>query len=92
MFLFLGVLLATIIAYVLRFHYEFLHAFYLSLKMTGPPAYPLIGNGLLFMNKSSAGINVEFNDNGSAVSFADHKSYPSFLVSISSTQRTSIKS
>lgn len=57
MLLFLGVLLATIIVYLLRFHYEFVHAFYLSLKITGPPAYPIIGNGLLFINNSSAGMN-----------------------------------
>lgn len=56
MFIFLGVLLATIIAYILWFHYEFVHAFYLSLKITGPPALPIIGNGLLFLNNSSAGM------------------------------------
>lgn len=55
MFLFLGVLLATVIAYILRFHYEIVHAFYLSLKIDGPSALPIIGNGLLFLNNSSAG-------------------------------------
>lgn len=57
MLLFLSVLLATIVAYILRFHYELLRAFYLSLKMTGPPALPIIGNGLLFINNSSAGMH-----------------------------------
>lgn len=57
MFLFLGVLLATVIAYILRFHYEIVHAFYLSLKIDGPSALPIIGNGLLFLNNSSAGKN-----------------------------------
>lgn len=57
MFLFLGVILATIILYLFRFHYEFVYAFYLSLKMSGPPALPIIGNGLLFINNSSAGTN-----------------------------------
>lgn len=56
MFLFLGVFLVTIIVYILRFHYEIVHAFYLSLKIDGPPALPIIGNGLLFLNNSSAGI------------------------------------
>lgn len=55
MFLFLGVLLATIIAYFLRFHYEIVHGFILSLKIDGPPAWPIIGNGLLFLNNSSSG-------------------------------------
>ena len=57
MFVFLSVLLATIVVYFLRFHYEFARAFYMSLKITGPPALPLIGNGLLFINNSSAGMN-----------------------------------
>lgn len=55
MFLFLGVFLVTIIVYFLRFHYEIVHAFYLSWKIDGPPALPIIGNGLLFLNNSSAG-------------------------------------
>lgn len=55
MFLFLGVLLATVVAYILRFHYSIVHAFYLSLKIDGPPALPIIGNGLLFLNNTSAG-------------------------------------
>lgn len=57
MFLFLGVLLATIVVYLLRFHYEFVYAFYISLKITGPPALPIIGNGLLFINNNSAGMD-----------------------------------
>lgn len=55
MFLFLSVLLATIVAYLLRFHYDIFHALYLSFKINGPPALPIIGNGLLFLNNSSAG-------------------------------------
>lgn len=57
MFLFLSVLLAAIVTYLLRFHYELIRAFYFSLKMEGPPALPLIGNGLLFINNDSAGMN-----------------------------------
>lgn len=57
MFVFLSVLLVTIVAYLFRFHYEYGRAFYLSLKMNGPPALPIIGNGLLFINNDSAGMN-----------------------------------
>lgn len=56
MLLFLGVFLVTTLVYILRFHYELVHAFYLSLKISGPPALPIIGNGLLFLNNTSAGI------------------------------------
>lgn len=55
MFTFLGILLATIIVYIIRFHYEFIRAIYLSMKINGPRAYPFIGNGLLFLNNTSAG-------------------------------------
>lgn len=41
MLVFLGVLLATIVAYFLKFHYNLIHGFYLSLKMHGPPALPV---------------------------------------------------
>lgn len=56
MFPFLGILLATIIIYILRFHYEFVRAIFLSMKISGPGAYPIIGNGLMFLNNTSAGI------------------------------------
>lgn len=55
MFLCLVVLLATVVAFFLKFHYEYIHAFFLSLKIDGPPALPIIGNGLLFINNSSSG-------------------------------------
>lgn len=55
MFLLLGVIVVTIIAYIYTFHYKFMHKFYLSLKIDGPTALPFVGNGLLFFNKKSAG-------------------------------------
>lgn len=59
MYPFIAVFLATIVAYILWFHYEFVRAFYTLCvgPAVGPPAYPLIGNGLLFINNSSAGMN-----------------------------------
>lgn len=56
MWLILGVLLSIVIVYFLCFHYKIIHAFYLSLKIDGPPALPLIGNGLMFLTDSSAEI------------------------------------
>lgn len=56
MFPFLGILLITIIIYIVRFHHEFVRAIFLSMKIRGPRAYPIIGNGLLFLNNTSAGI------------------------------------
>lgn len=61
MLTFFGILLATIIVYILRFHYELVRAIYLSMKINGPPAYPIIGNGLLFINNTSAGIQTKFH-------------------------------
>lgn len=55
MFLILGVLAVTIIAYICAFHYKFMHKFHLSLKIDGPSALPIIGNGLLFFNNTSPG-------------------------------------
>lgn len=48
--------MATFVVYFLRFHYNIIHAFYLSLKIGGPPALPLVGNGLLFLSDSSVEI------------------------------------
>lgn len=55
MFLILGVIAVAIIAYICAFHYESMHTIYLALKIDGPPALPIIGNGLLFFNNSSTG-------------------------------------
>lgn len=56
MLTFLGILLTTVVAYIIRFHYDIVRALYLSMKISGPRAYPLIGNGLMFINNTSAGI------------------------------------
>lgn len=55
MVLALGISLALVALYFLRFHYDFIRAFFMSLKVDGPPAYPILGNGLLFFNKSASG-------------------------------------
>lgn len=55
MFLILGVIVVTIIAHICAFHYEFMRMFGLSLKFEGPPALPVIGNGLLFLKNTSSG-------------------------------------
>lgn len=56
MLIVLGVFLAIIIAYILRFHYNLIRATYVARKINGPPALPLIGNGLMFLSDSSAEI------------------------------------
>lgn len=55
MLLILGVIAVAIIAHICAFHYKFMHTIYLSLKIDGPPALPIIGNGLLFFNNTSTG-------------------------------------
>lgn len=55
MFFVLGISLAIVAFYFLRFHNDLIRGFFLSLKMDGPPALPVIGNGLLFFNKTAAG-------------------------------------
>lgn len=63
MFNFLSILLASIVAYILRFHYEYVRQIYLSMKIAGPHAIPIIGNGLMFINKTSAGIVLVHRNN-----------------------------
>lgn len=52
---FLAILFVTIGVYILKFHYEYVRLVYLSMRIPGPRALPLLGNGLLFINKTSAG-------------------------------------
>lgn len=52
----LATFLTIFVLYILRFYYDLIHAFFVSLKINGPPALPIIGNGLLFINNTSAGI------------------------------------
>lgn len=80
MFLFLGVLLVTIVAYILRFHYEIVHAFYLSLKITGPPALPIVGNGLMFLNNSSAGTTNQITKKNRKFLFKKLTTYSWFIL------------
>lgn len=53
-----SILLAIIGLYFLRYYYDYIRAFLLSLKIDGPPALPIIGNGLLFVNKTPAGLYI----------------------------------
>lgn len=55
MYFYFGVLLATILFYLFKFRYDLVHQWYLALKIPGPFALPLIGNGLLFLNRSPTG-------------------------------------
>lgn len=51
----LSVFVVAIVIYLLNLYYKAIYAFYVSLKVDGPPALPFIGNGLLFINTTSAG-------------------------------------
>lgn len=53
MLLFLCVL--TIVIFLLNFAYKIVRKVYLSFHFKGPKAIPIIGNGLLFLNKLSSG-------------------------------------
>lgn len=53
--MFFSILITTIILYILRHYYNYIRGYFLSRKCDGPPAYPIIGNGLLFYNKSPSG-------------------------------------
>lgn len=57
-----SIILTTFVLYILWHYYYFIRAFFLARKIDGPPAYPLIGSGLLFYNKNSAGILFHLND------------------------------
>lgn len=52
--LFLSVFVVIIVIYLVCLNYEKIHTFSISLKMDGPSGIPIIGNGLLFINKSSS--------------------------------------
>lgn len=49
-----SIILTLIILYFIKSYYYCMRAWFL-LKIDGPPAYPVIGNGLLFYNKKPAG-------------------------------------
>lgn len=50
------VILVTTVLFALRYYYDSIHAFWLSLKIDGPPALPILGNALMFINKTPAGM------------------------------------
>lgn len=55
MLLYLGILLVTAIVYFVRFHYDLIHALWITRKVKGPPSLPIIGSGLLFLGKTPTG-------------------------------------
>lgn len=56
MFLYLVILLVTLAVYYLRFHYDVIRSYFMSWKVDGPIALPIVGSGLLFLNKTPTGI------------------------------------
>lgn len=62
MFLILSAIVVIVVTYLLYFHYKSIRAICLSLKIDGPPALPIIGNGLLFINNTSAGTLIQDAD------------------------------
>lgn len=51
----ISVLLGLLVIYFFRNHPKYFHMLNSSNNIEGPPALPIIGNGLLFLNKSSRG-------------------------------------
>lgn len=52
---FLIILLISLFASYIIYKHNFIRQIQLSGKLPGPPALPIIGNGLLFLNKSAVG-------------------------------------
>lgn len=55
MLVYLGIVSIAILVYFLWFHYDLFHVWYLSLKIDGPTPLPIIGSGLMFINKTLPG-------------------------------------
>lgn len=51
----LTLILVTIAVYLLRHIYDTIRAFWIARNIDGPPGLPIIGNALLFVNKTPAG-------------------------------------
>lgn len=51
----LTLILVTVAVYTLRYFYDTIHAFWIARNINGPPGLPIIGNALLFVNKTPAG-------------------------------------
>lgn len=45
-------LLICVVAFIIMYHWDRRKLYYLSWKMPGPPALPIIGNALYFINSS----------------------------------------
>lgn len=51
-----SILLATIALYILLYFYNSFRALILAWNVDGPPAIPILGSALYFMNKTSEGM------------------------------------
>lgn len=49
------ILAILVAAYALLFHFTYIRSIFVAWKVDGPTAYPLIGCGLMFINKTSVG-------------------------------------
>lgn len=56
-----SIVLAAIIAYIFQTYYNSLRAIFLTRKVTGLPALPIIGSAFYFLNKTSAGTQNKLN-------------------------------
>lgn len=56
---FWSVFLIIIAIYLLLFHYKFIRLLFFSMKIPEPCALSILGNALVFINKSRAGIRAE---------------------------------
>lgn len=51
-----SVVSVIIVVYILHLYHNSIRALFLSRKTIGPPAFPIIGSALYFLNKTAAGI------------------------------------
>lgn len=54
--LWLSLFLSTIVGYLLQHYWDSIRAVFMLWNVSGPPVYPLIGSGHLFINKTQAGV------------------------------------
>lgn len=50
-----SIVLTAAVVYIFRIYYNSFRAIFLSRKVVGPPALPIIGSAFYFLNKTSAG-------------------------------------
>lgn len=53
-----GIILATITLYIFIYFYNSFRALILAWNVAGPPAIPILGSALCFINKTSEGMKV----------------------------------